>query len=307
MMHAKRSGFSLLELVLVGVACVVLAAIFYPVFVSAEKQPIGVVLDAERRPIPGAVLRFRDEAGRRIAVITADQKGRFRRWGMRDLSRSAVDGFLLAHTIRGTDNPGHYVFSPSGRQEIVFRDAAGRPVAELGVWIRATYRTWNTDTGLQNFERITDRRGVVALEPVPVSARFDVWSKGPRTVIRDVATRVERGVVRTAVTAIPSATVVGRLILSGGSPLGGYTAFATDGTNWAPRSGLVSDGVTGPQGRFRITGLPPGTYSIGVHLRRGDGFVVPLRRVTVRSGGETRVDLRASGLPPGPRGTLRSP
>lgn len=302
MAPSKRSGFSLLELVLVAVVGVVLAAILYPLFVSTERLPTGVVLGADRQPIPGAALRFRDGTGRLIATITADAKGTFRRRGLRALTRSAtMDGFALTRYLHSSGGPGHYVFSPLGRQELVFRDAAGRPVADLPVLIRATHQTWDTGTGTERFERSTDGRGIVSLEQVPVSARFDIWSRDRRTVIRDVVTRVERGAVRTSVTAIPSATVVGRLILPAGRPLGGYTAFATDGADPGRGQGRYASGTTGPKGRFRITGLLPGTYFVSARPRRGFRSIVPARRVRVTSGGEATVELRAAGPPPAPR------
>jgi hypothetical protein len=67
--------------------------------------------------MPGAVLRFRDRAGRIIATITANNRGEFRRSGLSHLSQKAtINGFGLFRETYNTGSPMRFYFSPLGIQ-----------------------------------------------------------------------------------------------------------------------------------------------------------------------------------------------
>ncbi|MDQ2686865.1 MAG: hypothetical protein M3Y28_03255, partial [Armatimonadota bacterium] len=96
-MHSKRLGVPLVELLTVLVIIAIMVMVFYPVIAKSRQQycPIGIVLDGTKHPIPGAVLRFRDSAGRIVATVTTDARGIFLRHDLGSLCRDTIDGFAL--------------------------------------------------------------------------------------------------------------------------------------------------------------------------------------------------------------------
>lgn len=196
--------------------------------------------------------------------------------------------FLCSAYKHSSGGSSTYVFAPPGTQRFTFRDPAEKPLPDLTVFLRRDQRTWSTNSAPHGVERTTDKNGVVLLENVPVSARFDISSRDTNWAVRDVAATPAHLSVRYAVTVVRSATITGRLRASNGNPLGGYYAFATSNPDVAAsrRQTRYGSGVTGKSGRFRIVGLLPGTYYVGARspLRSDRSVTSTTRRVTVASG-----------------------
>lgn len=296
-MRLKRARFNVLEYVLVVGMLAVLAAVFYPLFATADNRPTGMILNAAREPLPGAILRFRDETGRLVAVVTADEREKFRRQGLGKLSRYAIDGFLLTRFVRNTGGPTCYYFSPRGRQQAVFRDTSGAPVTDLGVAFAPDQRTWHISLIQGMLDRLTDKNGTARVDAVPVSARFEIRSRDRRYVVADVATFADRQAVRYQVTVIAPGTIAGRLVGPDNKPIGGYYAFATSSPDMEHGDHRYASAVTGPKGRFRITALLPGSYYVSARPPRSGRSVTPARRVVVASGQQAEIELRATALP----------
>lgn len=301
-MRWMHSGFTRVEIILTVVMCLVLAAVFYPLFQQPDTRPHVKVVDVNGDPIPGAILRFRDASGKVVAVITTDERGMARRSGLRKLTREyPADDYIFIRYSHSTGGSNRYTFSRTGMQEAVFRDSPGRPMPNLPVTFFHAPRTWwrkNAPHGPQ--DAITDEAGRVRIEHVPLPARFQFRSRDERFIVRDAEVEVRQDSVRYAVTLIPSATIKGRLVTVTGAPLGGWYAFATRPAEDGGESVYVS-GVTGPSGRFRIAPLLPGTYSVSARPRVGRTSDVPanrvsVRRAKVRSGQTVSVELTANQL-----------
>lgn len=286
----RKQGLSRVEVVVLIVTAAVLAAVLFPAFVSTQpRPPQGVVRGGDGQPLGRATLRFRDAAGRVVAVVQADENGRFERHGLRALSQNAVDGFLLARYLHSTGGAGTYVFSPRGTQQIVFRDGRGRPVPGVAVSLRPDARTWYTPATYNAFDRVSDENGIVTFADAPVSARWDVYSRDRRYAVQDVGAAESRncnGPVRTPVTLVAPAVITGRLVSPRGAPLGGYKVFAARQEPGAARQNgqryyLAN---SGRNGRFRLSGLLPGVYQVSATTWRDSRAKAPARRVHVQSG-----------------------
>ncbi len=297
-MKRKNDGLSRVEVVVLIVTTMVLAAVFYPLFALTDRLPAGIVRGGDGQPVPGARLRFRDANGRVIAVVNADENGEFRRHGLRALSQRKVDGFALTRYLHSTGGAGAYVFSPLGRQEIAFRDGRGRPVPGVAVSLRPDTRTWQTPATPETLNRVSDANGIIALAGVPLSARWEVYSRDRRYAVQSVGKprAGSGGVVQSVVTLVVPATITGRLVSATGASLRGYRVVAardepgTDARQDGQRHYLAN---SGSDGRFRLTGLLPGVYQVSATTWRGSRASAPARRARVQSGQVAGVsDLR---------------
>jgi hypothetical protein len=116
----------------------------------------------------------------------------------------------------------------------------------------------------------------------------------------------EWGGVERAVTA-PARDVVLRLqpravleleVLAGGRPLEGALAVLFDVHDTGPGGQYQADRATGPDGRVRLVGFPPGTYTVGVvHPRAGS---TPRQEVVLREGVTTALTVRLASEPRAP-------
>jgi len=171
-MTARVRGVTLAEMAAALVIVAVMVAIFFPVFQRNNHLPNGAVMDSLGRPIPGAVLRFRDSAGRTIATITADSCGSFHRDNLDALSKNAIVGFGLTTQRWRTGSGTLYTFTPLGTQTATFHDNTGKPVVGLAVILSPAPRTWYHDPNDAAFYQTTDKTGTTQLTNVPSGARF---------------------------------------------------------------------------------------------------------------------------------------
>ena len=257
----RQNGLTLVELIVLIAVLAVVVVILYPVFAKPDRRPRGIVRDGVNKPMPGAVLRFRDRAGRVIAVLTADKDGEFRRPGLLDLSReTTVDGFALTRETHFTGGTECVYFSPLGTQTAFVHDGEGRPIAGVGVTFQPDddFRFVRPDEP----EGLTDEGGIVAANGLPVGARYglDCWDDKYAQI--DVKIIASPQAVRYDVTMVLAAVIAGRLIGANGRPLKSYSVF-TERVPWTAGVGQTqSDATTDSQGRFRLTGLRPGTYRL---------------------------------------------
>lgn len=178
----------------------VMAAILFPVFQKVQFPPNGIVRDSSGKPIPNAVLRFRDPAGRLIATITADDSGQFRRKRLDILSKNAVDGFGLTRANHRTGSPDLYTFTPLGTQIATFRDEAGKPVAGLTVSFSPDPHTWQHGAEYPAFNKVTDKKGAAHLTNIPSGARLLIVCDAPRYFLKQIDTTVSANTINYTIT-----------------------------------------------------------------------------------------------------------
>ena len=202
--HTHTSGVSVAELLGVLAILTILAAIFFPVYQGINPLPNGAVQDGSGKPLPGAVLRFRDPSGRIVAAITSDDYGSFRQHGLSDLSKDTVDGFGLMRARRRTGAGSLYTFSPLGTHRATFRDASGNLIAGLAVSVGPDThaRQWPFH---KPFESISDSKGTIQVTNTPIGGRFGFLSQDPNYVIGRVQTTVDGNTVRYSVLVTRSA------------------------------------------------------------------------------------------------------
>ena len=202
--HTHTSGVSVAELLGVLAILTVLAAIFFPVYQGINPLPNGAVQDGSGKPLPGAVLRFRDPSGRIVAAITSDDYGSFRQHGLSDLSKDTVDGFGLMRARRRTGAGSLYTFSPLGTHRATFRDASGNLIAGLAVSVDPDTHAWQWPFH-KPFESISDSKGTIQVTNTPIGGRFGFLSQDPNYVIGRVQTTVDGNTVRYSVLVTKSA------------------------------------------------------------------------------------------------------
>jgi len=202
--HTHTSGVSVAELLGVLAILTVLAAIFFPVYQGINPLPNGAVQDGSGKPLPGAVLRFRDPSGRIVAAITSDDYGSFRQHGLSDLSKDTVDGFGLMRARRRTGAGSLYTFSPLGTHRATFRDASGNLIAGLAVSVDPDTHAWQWPFH-KPFESISDSKGTIQVTYTPIGGRFGFLSQDPNYVIGRVQTTVDGNTVRYSVLVTKSA------------------------------------------------------------------------------------------------------
>jgi len=202
--HTHTSGVSVAELLGVLAILTILAAIFFPVYQGINPLPNGAVQDGSGKPLPGAVLRFRDPSGRIVAAITSDDYGSFRQHGLSDLSKDTVDGFGLMRARRRTGAGSLYTFSPLGTHRATFRDASGNLIAGLAVSVDPDTHAWQWPFH-KPFESISDSKGTIQVTNTPIGGRFGFLSQDPNYVIGRVQTTVDGNTVRYSVLVTKSA------------------------------------------------------------------------------------------------------
>ena len=294
--RSAARGFTLPELLGVMALLAVLAAILFPMFQGMHPLPNGAVRDGSGKPLPGAVLCFRDPSGRVAATVTADDYGSFRQKGLDGLSHDPVDGFGLSYATRRTGAGTLYVFTPLGAHIATFRDAAGKPVPDLTVSLTSARYAWQR--GLDGpFGAVSDKDGTIRVPNVPVGGRFVFHSQDPDYVVERTQATVDGNTVRYAVTVTTPGTITGCLRDEDGNPLRGYKAFATVSPDLDHFDRWYADSlVTGANGRFRITNLRPRVYYVSVAPARGYHAAAPAKRVSLGPGQTSEVALRADTM-----------
>ena len=291
--RGRAGGFTLTELLGVLAIMALLAAVLFPVYQGMRPLPNGAVQDGSGKPIPGAVLRFRDPTGRVVATITADDYGWFRRDGLDALSKNAVVGFGLTRVRRRTGAGTLYTFSPLGTHIATFRDASGNLIAGLAVSAGPDMHTWQWPFH-EPFDAASDNKGTIQVANTPIGGRFGFLSQDPNHVIERVQTAIDGDTIRYAVTVTTPGTITGCLRNEGGRPLRGYKAFATVSPDMDHFDRWYADYlVTGVNGRFRISNLRARVYYISVAPARGYHALIPARRVPLAPGQTADVSLRA--------------
>jgi len=287
-------GFSLIELLSVLAILAVLIAVLFPLFQQPHSSPNGVVQDGSGKPLPGAVLRFRDPSGRVVATVAADGYGSFQQHSLDALSKNAVDGFGLSFYTHRTGSSDLYVFTPLGMHTATFRDEAGKPVPGLAVSFGPDHKTWRLQNYREPFDAISDAKGVVQITDTPLGKRFEFQSRSPHYIVQRFQRTVDGSTIRYTVTVTTPGTITGCLRGEDGQPLRGYKAFATVSPDLNHFDRWYADYlVTGPTGRFRITNLRPRLYYVSVAPARGYHALLPARRVTLAPGRTAEVSLRA--------------
>ncbi len=294
--RSAARGFTLPELLGVMALLAVLAAILFPMFQGMHPLPNGAVRDGSGKPLPGAVLCFRDPSGRVAATVTADDYGSFRQKGLDGLSHDPVDGFGLSYATRRTGAGTLYVFTPLGTHIATFRDEAGQPIPGLALTYGPDRQTWRHGYR-EPFQSVTGESGVVRIEQAPAGARFEFQSRDPRRIVERFQATVDGNTVRYAVTVTTPGTITGCLRDEDGNPLPGYKAFATVSPDLDHFDRWYADSlVTGANGRFRITNLRPRVYYVSVAPARGYHAAAPAKRVSLGPGQTSEVALRADTM-----------
>lgn len=301
-MRSRPSGVTFLELLAVLVIIAVVAMIFYPVVAKTRQQywPNGVVLDGTKHPIPGAVLRFRDSAGRIVAAVTADAHGIFVRHDLGDLSGYAIDGFALVKSERSTGGPTRYFFSPIITQTAIFKDRAGHPIPGLGVSLNSDQYQGMMSRVFSQRDFVTDHSGTLSIANAPATGRFQFVCLDRHYAVKGVKALPSPGAVHYEVTVASPAIITGRLLTPNGAPLRGHYVYATLVSRAGHGESPDAVATVGPTGRFRFRPLRPDRYYVSAKPLWRPGDIPSARRVFVSDGQNVTVELRAPGLSPHP-------
>jgi hypothetical protein len=269
--------------------CVTFACLFiglYPWHQDHRRR--GIVLDGLWKPIPGAVLRFRDAKGNVIAVFNADDNGEFRSNRLDELrDHPRIDGYVLFYSIGNTGGAGTiYYFSPPSEQAIFAHDASGRPVANADIDFQENV------TNYEGPEIITGKNGY-AYMTAPLAARYDVNCVNPGFEVGSVRKTAAAYSVSYDIMLVPPGTIKGRLM--------GLTPASLDGsTILAERyvGGQFVDfgtqSTTDAHGNFILAHLKPGDYRVswlGSQYAGAPGKDFP-QQTSVASGETVDVTLR---------------
>lgn len=280
----------------VAVAAIVaaLGVLLFPVFSTPSRLPYGLLLNAERKPMAGATIRFRDvRTGTVVASFTADSSGRFawKRLGEPEFhSTIQPEGYLAVEGHPSTGGPRGTVFSPLGQHRAAWKDERGRPLANLPVEMRAQ-ADWRRDPVL--FSGRTDARGCIIVRDMPLMIRdVEFVSRDRRRVVTNVTRTASGATVSYQVAALPGATIAGRVMMADGRPARGFIVFAyTQSAAGRPIYPYRLAWV-GPLGKFQVDGLTPGRYMVGAR-RRQEMRALAGRPVRLAAGEtKTGVELR---------------
>ncbi len=285
-------GLTLTEMLAALVMPVIFAAIFHPVFQPTRSAPNGAVRNSSGKPIPGAILRFRDPLGRVVATITADRNGEFQRNSLDDLSRNTVDGFTQSYSTHRSGGSDLYVFTPLETRTATFCDGLGKPVPSLAVSFGPDHSNWQHHER-EPFEQVSDSKGTIQMSQNLVGTRFEFQSRDPSYIVERFQQTDDGKTIHYAVTVTAPGTITGCLRGEDGLPLPGYKAFATISPDLDRFDRWYAEYLgTGPTGRFCITGLRPRVYYVSVAPARGSHAVAPAQRITLASGQTAEVSLR---------------
>lgn len=246
------------------------AALVHPDAVNAavsENDPAGdlrlegQVIDAEERPVGGAVVAINSVP---VRTVTTEGDGSFAfdRLIGRDyeLEATAGDGYAGPVRLRlaADTEPVVLRMQTASPVTVTVVDSASRaPVAGAAVELRS-HLVWSGTTGADGAVSIA---GVGAGDPV-----VRVSAEGYAPVTRRLVT-LGRG-RRVEIALRGGAPVSGRVIDAGGQPVSGARVIATATSEPFPVIDPRRDGVTtGDDGRFTIGALAAGTYRLTASAR----------------------------------------
>ncbi|MDR3708118.1 MAG: carboxypeptidase-like regulatory domain-containing protein [Capsulimonadaceae bacterium] len=241
----------------VVVALMLFAAQAYLIYsYHPDHRRLGVVLNGLQKPMPGAILRFRDQRGTVVALFTANRDGEFR--GNRlDGVRSGLhaDGYGLYRSTGDTGGAGFiYYFSPIGKQIVCVRDPSRHPLAKLKL-VLGGHDAHGREL------RITTAADGCGQVRAPLAARYDLSCSNPNWEIGHVNVTARAGFVRYDAMAVRPAAIRGRLHGPDGKPVAGGTIVSeryAGGDFIAFGPSAIVDG----QGRFLIAHLKPAEYQL---------------------------------------------
>lgn len=293
MRHNVAHGLTLTEMLAILVMLIIFAAVLSPLLRHTRSAPSGVVRNSSGRPIPGAILRFRDPSGRVAAIISTNEEGKFERSDLDRLSRNAVDGFELSDFIHRSGNSDLYVFTRLETKTANFREESGKPIPGLAVAFGPDHNTWQHHER-EPFQAVSNRLGIIQIHQHSMGISIEFQSLNPRYIVERFQETDDGQAIRYAVTLTKPSTVTGCLRGQDGQPLLGYKAFATISPDLDRFDRWYADSLaTGPTGRFRITNLRPRAYYVSATPAHGYHAVAPAQRVTLASDQTVEVNLRA--------------
>ncbi|MBC7808005.1 MAG: hypothetical protein H7145_17895, partial [Akkermansiaceae bacterium] len=259
--------------------------------VGSYGLPSGIVTDRAGKPVPGAevswlVYDYRIPRGpsawkgqKVLATVRTDRRGRFafdrapgipagtpitdrfRRTHASDALLIRANGFGLgASPVRFVKNGSFVTLTPPRNHTLTVRDAGGKPVVGLPVWVNALTDTspW-TSVVLRShgYGGKTDNRGVFRVTGLPGSETLR-WGFD---LSRHSLLRSKRSGKDTLLTLGAGRTIEGTIRRPDGTPYGGMVSVMA--VAFRPEPGPVfRDVYTDINGRYRLAGLPPGRHQI---------------------------------------------
>ncbi len=263
----------------------------------------GVVVDANKRPVPWARVRAREEAQgiamQRTRQTTADADGTFRLSG---LPRSVVNIVALGDETTSSTARADLAATPDARVELVLDlsgiiaghvvDSSGEPIEGAQVWAAREDES-ASDAGIRGESfALTDGSGGFAFHGL-AGGRYQIHTNPPGAKA-DLSTLVLREEVKANVgdrdvrVVLPAdGAITGKVVLAeGGSP----AMFTLSLGAWG--SGIT---VATKDGAFKVSDVPPRQYRLTIRgatfaettldaITIAPGKTVDLGTITVRKG-----------------------